>query len=276
MENTINHLNLKIFVARYQDLDHSWNTDFFKEKYRYIPFCRIFMPTSGDGEVRLNDVLYPLVPGIALLIPPFARVQMRCEHTMSMYWSHFNVFCMDTQLDYFSGLSRCIAKNVPDFDFYAKLFRMVTRYCWKEFSPLFARENFETQAAFRLILNLFLDEELEGGSQKTRPRLIDILNYIEKNLDGDLSLSVLSRHGCLNANYLSNLFTEQMSISPVRYISQRRMHKAEEYLRHSKLSIGEIADHVGMSSAAHFSKKFKQYYGVSPQIFRKKVSSSEK
>ena len=52
-------------------------------------------------------------------------------------------------------------------------------------------------------------------------------------------------------------------------IKRKRIEKAEEYLLHSSLNIGEIAHLVGYEDANYFGKVFKSVKGVNPQSLRK-------
>jgi AraC-like DNA-binding protein len=60
-------------------------------------------------------------------------------------------------------------------------------------------------------------------------------------------------------------------ISAGEYILNIRMEAARQQLRHSSLSVGEIADSLGFSDISSFSRIFKTRVGVSPSAFRGKA-----
>jgi AraC-like DNA-binding protein len=57
------------------------------------------------------------------------------------------------------------------------------------------------------------------------------------------------------------------------YILSVRLHKAKYLLNETEMSIAEIADKVGFSSAAYFSTVFKSKFIVTPSEFRDKGKS---
>ena len=73
-------------------------------------------------------------------------------------------------------------------------------------------------------------------------------------------------------NYNSNpaKFKKKLGCSFSEYLVRFRMNKAASLLREeSMLSISEIADSVGYTDYAQFSKIFKKYKGASPRTYRK-------
>jgi len=87
------------------------------------------------------------------------------------------------------------------------------------------------------------------------------------------SLSV-ERLDCeLNVSYSSfrRAFKEHTGISPKQYQLQIRLHKAQDFLANTSKSVGEIADILGLDSAFHLSKQFKDSTGLAPQAWRKRL-----
>jgi two-component system response regulator YesN len=111
--------------------------------------------------------------------------------------------------------------------------------------------------------------ESSKSESETSRRICDILSYIEKNLDKNLTLKQLGRKFCLSPTYLTNFFASVMGVPLMTYCYKRRIKRAIDLLCYTNLSINEIIVRVGASDASNFSKKFKQQVGVSPLIFRK-------
>lgn len=95
-----------------------------------------------------------------------------------------------------------------------------------------------------------------------------LLQYIQHNLNADLSLTALSEHMYLNPAYLSRKFKELTGHNITEVILQMRMDKARHLLRESAWKISQISIMVGYESAAHFSRVFKRYVGLTPQEYR--------
>ncbi|PCC70845.1 AraC-type DNA-binding protein [Nannocystis exedens] len=74
------------------------------------------------------------------------------------------------------------------------------------------------------------------------------------------------------------VFTERFGVlvgeSPARYLTRCRVARAMTLLRSAELSLAQIAEQVGYTSEAAFSKVFKRYVGVGPGAFRRAGESS--
>jgi AraC-like DNA-binding protein len=57
--------------------------------------------------------------------------------------------------------------------------------------------------------------------------------------------------------------------SPMKYLTRFRMARAIEHLRHGRMTLASIAEHVGYTSDVAFSKAFKRHVGIGPGAFRR-------
>lgn len=113
---------------------------------------------------------------------------------------------------------------------------------------------------------------LSGDCPKPRSPLIrKALEQIDERLDAPLNLSVLAVRLCVNPNYLSGLFHQEMGVTLTEYVTARRLQEAERLLRTSSLSITRIAVRVGIPDANYFSLLFKKAYGMPPSQFRRSL-----
>jgi AraC-like DNA-binding protein len=69
-------------------------------------------------------------------------------------------------------------------------------------------------------------------------------------------------------NYLSNLFSEVEGITIEKYIISQRIEKVKELLMYNELTLSQIADLLGYSSAAYLSNQFKKQTGLSPTFYK--------
>lgn len=67
------------------------------------------------------------------------------------------------------------------------------------------------------------------------------------------------------------IFTEQVGVSPHAYRIRRRLDRACEMLREARVSISEIAEHLGYADPFTFSRQFTKERGSSPTAFRKQM-----
>lgn len=96
----------------------------------------------------------------------------------------------------------------------------------------------------------------------------NIKQYIHQNLADDLSLTRLSEYTTLSNSYLSHIFKETTGVNVVDYITEQRMVRAKSLLETTSLNIELVASACGFATPHYFSKKFKQFYGLTPRSYR--------
>jgi AraC family transcriptional regulator len=92
--------------------------------------------------------------------------------------------------------------------------------------------------------------------------------YIEQHLAEPLTLAELALEAGLSEFHFARMFKQSTRLAPHQYVMQRRMARAETLVRHSSLSLTEVAMACGFSSASHFSNRFKTAVGITPSQLR--------
>ena len=109
----------------------------------------------------------------------------------------------------------------------------------------------------------------EGRRKNNHDRLDRVFAFIGGNFDNPkLSLEMAAEHACLNKCYFSRLLKEQTGQSFYGYLSQIRLHQAEQYLMESDMPITEIAYCCGFNSITTFNRLFKSATGLCPSAYR--------
>ena len=98
--------------------------------------------------------------------------------------------------------------------------------------------------------------------------LRNVLGFVDANLGEPLTLASLAHEAALSEYHFARMFRQSMGLAPHQYVMQRRMARAEQLVRHSALSLTDIALACGFSSASHFSNRFKSALGVTPSQLR--------
>ena len=133
-------------------------------------------------------------------------------------------------------------------------------------------------APFHLIghLYLFLDFLTRSSAQLRTPQhsklrdfyIREALSYIEQNFQNDTSVEDIAAVCGLNRSYFGKIFKDSVGKSPQDFLLNYRMIKAAELLKLTALSVSDIGNAVGYPNALHFSRAFKNIYGVSPRNWR--------
>lgn len=102
-------------------------------------------------------------------------------------------------------------------------------------------------------------------SPSTLKRVID---WIEMNLDKPLTISDLAEQANLSFYHFAHMFKNTVNCTPHQYVMDRRLANAMDMVKNSPTPLSEISARLGFSSAAHFSSRFKNKFGVSPSTAR--------
>ncbi len=100
------------------------------------------------------------------------------------------------------------------------------------------------------------------------PRLLSIIEIMEANIAEPISLAEISQVTSISRRHIERLFRHHLGRSPARYYLEVRLERARRLLRHSNLSIIEVAVASGFLSASHFSKRYREYYNKQPHVDR--------
>ena len=99
--------------------------------------------------------------------------------------------------------------------------------------------------------------------------------YMEEHIDQKLTIPALSRRFCLAPTSLKAGFRRQYGQPVHTWLRCRRLERAAELLRSSKLGVLEVAQAVGYNSASQFGAAFQRQYGVTPGQYRKMSETAE-
>ena len=115
------------------------------------------------------------------------------------------------------------------------------------------------------LFNAIHDEPLPEG---TKIRRFRVDNTIYMNFQNDISVEDISASCGLNRSYFGKIFHDTIGRSPQEFLISYRMTKAAELLKITSLSIADIGNAVGYPNQLHFSRAFKNVYGMSPRNWR--------
>jgi AraC family transcriptional regulator len=105
-----------------------------------------------------------------------------------------------------------------------------------------------------------------------RRRLSRVLDYIEANLEDDLTVDRLASIACLSRFHFARAFKAAVGRSPHRYVSAKRLERAKALLIHGDQSLVDIALTLQFSCQANFSRAFRQVTGQTPGQYRRSFS----
>lgn len=100
-------------------------------------------------------------------------------------------------------------------------------------------------------------------------RINRVFEFIDENLDSDLSLNIVSEIAFFSPFHFHRVFKFITGETLNEHVTRRRIEKSALDLLHKNITTTEIAHKYGFSDNSSFSRAFKKYYGISPTEFRK-------
>lgn len=126
----------------------------------------------------------------------------------------------------------------------------------------------------------FVCERIRGRNDRQRvplrlhlgtsqPKLVEAVSLMEANIEEPMGLDELAQHVGLSRRQLERLFQKHLACVPTRYYLELRLAKARQLLLQTSMSIVDVAFASGFVSAPHFSKCYRDFYGIPPRDERR-------
>ena len=95
--------------------------------------------------------------------------------------------------------------------------------------------------------------------------------YISTHIREKLSVPLVARQVDVSPSYLTALFHKNLQISPGEYIRRIKLQESKQMIRENNLNFIEIAAVLQYSTVHHFSRQFKEKFGITPTEYAKSV-----
>lgn len=217
--------------------------------YRHsAPGAALILP---DGTRR------ELLPGFLYLIPPYRKIEGRCEGSPEQLFIHFilNSCFVPPEVSLLS-----VEADRTFEELAVKLEKLL------ESGESGARAQLLAISIVSLALNRLPPGVLrfaEGDSRISRA-----CRDLRENPGYPWSNSELAERYGLSADAFTRRFREIVGITPYHYLQTIRYAQAAQLLESTDLSIGEISERIGVNDPFHFSREFKRFHERSPSRYR--------
>ena len=235
----------------------------------------IMFPSRGSLLVEQSGKQQVSAPGTAVLFDATEPYRLRCrDYLQSMY----------VEIPRSMLIDRCPLdklESVPGLSFTDGLGWAVAEFCRLiAFEADLLGNDIAQKLAIEVanILALFVDADHThrptDESLSSKFRLQVLKSYISSRLDDpDLSPEIIARDNRISVRYLHYLFKSTgMSVS--EWVRRQRLEKCHQKLTSPKFdgeSITDIAFSLGFNSSSHFTRLFKQEFGMTPRGIRQKT-----
>lgn len=113
------------------------------------------------------------------------------------------------------------------------------------------------------------ERSCQGGLALWQAKLLR--SYIEDKLDSSIRATDLAGVVQLSTSHFFRAFRKTFRQSPLGYIMQRRIRRAQELMLASRLPLSQVALECGMCDQAHFCRAFRRIVGINPKAWRRQL-----
>lgn len=272
---------LKAGIA-YHDADWNW-------KNVRSPFFRIYYVVKGEASIEVKGKLYELRQGNIYVIPPFVLHSTSCTGKFVHYYIHvYNDVAEEGDLFAEYDIPVCIHNVESTMPMFARILELNPDLQLTESNPLMYDNNrglqesilmghkrsFKTHLETRSIIYLIILELLKQSKYKERlydSRIKRAIEYINAHLSEPHTTTALANLACISTEHFIRLFKKAVNYSPIQYVNNKRMERAQVMLVTSDMPVGRIAEEVGFHDLAYFVKSFKKLTGMSPSRYKEEA-----
>ncbi len=269
-----NFVDLGLYQFGWEQCDPSHSFGPAARNHYLFHFC-----LSGTGTLYADNSkgiseTYQIKSGQGFMLFPHQVCTYIADHEIpwEYVWIEFDGLRAKETVD-LAGLS-------PDQPVYKARYKDISETMKEEMLYIV---NHKEESPFHLIghLYLFIDSfvrsatsgQINKGNSLRDFYIKEAFSFIEQNFQNDISIEDIASFCGLNRSYFGKIFRENTGKSPQDFLISYRMTKATELLKLTRLSIRDIGNAVGYPNQLHFSRAFKNTYGVSPRQWRNEHNS---
>ena len=231
-------------------------------------FFELEFIVSGLGKTILNGNVYPIGPGVLILLTPLDFHEYHIEQPLTLYSIKFTQDSIDsaildkltTNADLISTLDAHTADSVR------KLCNIMY-----ELDPQNKHDCF---CSIKLLEALLVLHTKSFDTSRERihqtPVMQKAVVYIHAHFKENPSLSDVASLLHLNPRYFCTLFNKYAGMSYKNYLRNVKLDYAARLIKSTNLSITEIATESGYGSLSHFNREFHSFFEMTPLAMRKK------
>ena len=101
-----------------------------------------------------------------------------------------------------------------------------------------------------------------------------VVSYIETHLSERITVQVLAKLINMNVGRLFRTFKQSVGVTPIRYITARRVQLICTLLIATREPLSQVALACGLSDQAHLCKVFRRAMGASPSHWRRAMTTA--
>lgn len=235
---------------------------------------------SGTRRYFVEDTIYDVSPGELVLIP---RNQLHRTVTTG----HFERYVVYFSQEECESITRLVGELAVQQLLHSGCLQLpeeITRQVRQDLQALEqelgGNRSFREGICTHLLNDIFL-RALRHGRKKASSqgenaeKIQEVARYITRNYAQEITLESAAELACMEKTYFSKRFKALTGFGFQEYLTQTRIRAAQELLRSSRLSVGEVAEACGFAGGNYFGDVFRRTVGVSPSQYRKTPDAAD-
>lgn len=255
----------------------------FRADFHLHNFYEIYFFISGSVNYFIEKTSYRLKYGDLLIInsneihkPSFLnndtyeRIKIHFDPSIPILFNTSEYNLLDCFINRPRGEQNKISLNSEQVNTVQKLFKKIGD---AQNNPSDATKIIKLTSFIELLIfinNVFTKNIYFDRHANLPERLVPILDHIDQNLDGDLSLKHLGEKFHINSSYLSRLFKKSTGSNIHEYIIFKRMSKAKKLIAEG-MSATKASLMCGFNDFSNFSRMFKKVVGISIRDYKREA-----
>lgn len=228
-----------------------------------------FLVLEGEGSLTYDGRKYSLKLGDCVFIDcrkTYSHSTSDCLWSLS--WCHFYAPFMPAIYEKYKERGGLPVFHLEDTMHFEVIFKQLYELAASSDYIRDMRINERLSSLLTLLMQESWNPENSTVSKK-RMELAAVKSYLDEHYIERITLDELEARFFINKYYLLKIFKENYGSTISNYLIAKRITRAKQLLRFTKLTIDEIGCEVGMDGAGYFSRMFKKSEGISPKEYRK-------
>ena len=281
MTQSIDQLHLLILNVGLAIHNTDWN-------WRNVnsPFTRLYYVTEGAARILLPTGIQELKPDHLYLVPSFTTHSYLCDTHFVHYYLHIyedhqsessiledfssptEIPAGDLELPLIKRLcginpTMHLPQSDPtSYDNNPTLIKNIIKNKQRTFC-----DKVESRGIVYQLMARFL-KDAQPKAEINDDRIQKVLSYIRKNIYKTIDIDSLAAISCLSKDHFIRLFKKEVNNTPLQYINQKKIEKAQLILITDSMPVKNISYLLAYEDHSYFNRLFKKLTGVTPQQYR--------
>ena len=281
MTQSIDQLHLLILNVGLAIHNADWN-------WRNVnsPFTRLYYVTEGTARILMPTGIQELKTDHLYLVPSFTTHSYLCDTHFVHYYLHIyedhqsessilEDFSFPTEIPAgdlelplikrLCGINPTMQLPQSDptsYDNNPTLIKNIIKNKQRTFCDKVESRGIVYQLKARFL------KDAQPKTEINDDRIQKVLSYIRKNIYKTIDIDSLAAISCLSKDHFIRLFKKEINNTPLQYINQKKIEKAQLILITDSMPVKNISYLLAYEDHSYFNRLFKKLTGVTPQQYR--------